>query len=59
MNDFTGKHSLIPLRDFFKNPEKISYKISPDGKYLSFLLHIITGSTSLYRIWQVKLRPSE
>ena len=37
MNDFTDKHSLIPLRNFFKNPEKISYKISPDGKYLSFL----------------------
>lgn len=28
---------IIPLRDFFKNPEKTSYKISPDGKYLSFL----------------------
>jgi dipeptidyl aminopeptidase/acylaminoacyl peptidase len=27
----------IPLRDFFKNPEKTSYKISRDGKYLSFL----------------------
>lgn len=34
MNDF---ERVIPLRDFFKNPEKISYKISPDGKYLSFL----------------------
>jgi dipeptidyl aminopeptidase/acylaminoacyl peptidase len=28
---------LIPLRDFFKNPEKTSYYISPDGKYLSYL----------------------
>lgn len=27
----------IPLRDFFKNPEKNDYKISPDGKYLSYL----------------------
>jgi dipeptidyl aminopeptidase/acylaminoacyl peptidase len=27
----------IPLRDFFKNPEKTSYKISFDGKYLSHL----------------------
>lgn len=27
----------IPLRDFFKNPEKTSYKISYDGKYLSYL----------------------
>lgn len=27
----------IPLRDFFRNPEKASYKISPDGKTLSFM----------------------
>lgn len=27
----------IPLRDFFKNPEKTGYQISPDGKYLSYL----------------------
>lgn len=27
----------IPLRDFFKNPEKKSFEISPDGKYISFL----------------------
>ena len=27
---------IIPLKDFFKNPEKSNYKISPDGKYLSF-----------------------
>ena len=27
----------IPLEDFFKNPEKSSYQISPDGKYFSFL----------------------
>ena len=26
----------IPLKDFFKNPEKSSYNISPDGKYFSF-----------------------
>jgi dipeptidyl aminopeptidase/acylaminoacyl peptidase len=25
----------IPLLDFFRNPEKTSYKISPDGKYVS------------------------
>lgn len=28
---------LIPLRDFFRNPEKTGYKLSPDGTYLSFL----------------------
>ena len=30
------KAKLIPLEDFFKNPEKSSYQISPDGKYFSF-----------------------
>lgn len=27
----------IPLKDFFRNPEKTSYRISPDGKYYSWL----------------------
>jgi len=27
----------IPLEDFFKNPERVRYQISPDGKYYSFL----------------------
>jgi dipeptidyl aminopeptidase/acylaminoacyl peptidase len=27
----------IPLRDFFRNHEKINYKISPDGNYFSYL----------------------
>ena len=27
----------IELNDFFKNPEKTSYQISPDGKYYSYL----------------------
>jgi dipeptidyl aminopeptidase/acylaminoacyl peptidase len=27
----------IPIRDFFKNPDKTFYLISPDGKYLSYL----------------------
>ncbi len=27
----------IPIEDFFKNPEKTSFKISPDGKYISYL----------------------
>lgn len=29
--------AIIPLEDFFKNPEKLSYQISPDGKYLSYM----------------------
>ncbi len=28
---------VISLEDFFKNPEKTYYKISPDGEYLSFM----------------------
>lgn len=27
----------IPVRDFFKTPEKSTFKISPDGKYISYL----------------------
>lgn len=27
----------IPMEDFFKNPEKSRYQISPDGKYFSFM----------------------
>ncbi len=28
---------LIPLKNFFKNPEKTGYTLSPDGKYLAYL----------------------
>ncbi|HSN50085.1 MAG TPA: prolyl oligopeptidase family serine peptidase, partial [Bacteroidales bacterium] len=27
----------IPVEEFFKNPEKTRYQISPDGKYLSYM----------------------
>ncbi|WP_214072134.1 prolyl oligopeptidase family serine peptidase [Mucilaginibacter sp. dw_454] len=27
----------IPISDFFKSPEKVAFKISPDGKYISYL----------------------
>lgn len=37
----TGKAPMkakqIPLEDFFKNPEKSRYQISPDGKFYSYL----------------------
>ncbi len=33
---------LIPMKDFFRNPEKRSYQISPDGVYLSFMQPINT-----------------
>lgn len=32
-----SEEGLIPLRDFFKNPESANYQISPDGKWVSFL----------------------
>ena len=32
----TKKIPLIPVEDFFRNPEKASFQISPDGKYFSF-----------------------
>src|SRR5438105_1926968 len=28
---------IIPLRDFFRNPEKSSYRISPDGRFVSHM----------------------
>jgi uncharacterized protein (DUF927 family) len=33
----TNKEGLIPLEDFFRNPEKVFYKLSPNGEYFSFL----------------------
>jgi dipeptidyl aminopeptidase/acylaminoacyl peptidase len=31
------KAAPIPIIDFFKTPEKVAYRISPDGKYISYL----------------------
>lgn len=28
---------LIPMKDFFRNPEKVAYALSPNGEYLAFL----------------------
>jgi dipeptidyl aminopeptidase/acylaminoacyl peptidase len=33
----THSDRLIPITDFFKTPEKSTFKISPDGKYISYL----------------------
>ncbi|MCD6162488.1 MAG: S9 family peptidase [candidate division Zixibacteria bacterium] len=30
------KTTLIPMEDFFKNPQQAYFQISPDGKYVSF-----------------------
>ena len=32
-----GAQTQIPLENFFKNPEKIDYQVSPDGTYFSFM----------------------
>ncbi len=32
-----GAAALIPLRDFFRNPESAQYKVSPAGDYISWL----------------------
>jgi len=34
---FAAMPPQIPLEDFFKNPEKSAYQISPDGKFISFM----------------------
>lgn len=51
---------LIPMEDFFRNPEKTAYQISPDGKYFSFmapyesrlniLVQAVDGSDSAVRV---------
>src|SRR5690606_9400269 len=31
------QENVIPLSDFFKNPERTAFSISPDGNYISYL----------------------
>jgi dipeptidyl aminopeptidase/acylaminoacyl peptidase len=31
------KTTQIPINEFFKTPQKVAFKISPDGKYISYL----------------------
>jgi dipeptidyl aminopeptidase/acylaminoacyl peptidase len=35
--DMTERTKLIPLRDFFKNPEQSRFQISPDGNSIAFM----------------------
>jgi len=28
---------LIPMKDFFRNPVKVAYSLSPNGEYLAFM----------------------
>lgn len=32
-----AKAPLIPMKDFFKNPEKTNFDLSPDGTYIAFM----------------------
>jgi dipeptidyl aminopeptidase/acylaminoacyl peptidase len=32
-----GLAPLIPMKDFFRNPTKVAYQISPNGEYLAYL----------------------
>lgn len=32
-----GRPPVVPLRDFFRNPEKVSFALSDDGKWVSYL----------------------
>jgi dipeptidyl aminopeptidase/acylaminoacyl peptidase len=41
------KPPLIPVEEFFKNPEKFSWQISPDGEYISYLSPY-KGHTNVY-----------
>jgi len=36
-NAETGLPPLIPMSDFFRNPEKASFQLSPNGQYLAFM----------------------
>ena len=36
-NQMNKKAPLIPMEDFFKNPEKSSFQISPDGNHIAYM----------------------
>jgi Tol biopolymer transport system component len=37
MNSNNQSVKLIPMKDFFRNSEKRSYQLSPDGNYIAFM----------------------
>ncbi|MEM6910552.1 MAG: S9 family peptidase [Verrucomicrobiota bacterium] len=56
---------LVPMRDFFRNPEKTGFQLSPDGTHLSFLqpwegrlnIHVQEiGSEQVTRLTEAKER---
>tara|TARA_B100000131_G_C18125555_1_gene614558 strand:+ start:1594 stop:3474 length:1881 start_codon:yes stop_codon:yes gene_type:complete len=55
---FIGEYSMasntmIPLKDFFKNPEMSSFSLSPDGKHISYMKPWKDGN----RMMNVYVRP--
>ena len=50
---------FIPLEDFFRNPEKTRFQISPDGAYLAYMapwekrLNVFTKSIGSSQEWRV------
>ena len=36
-NQMENKSPLIPMEDFFRNPEKSSFQISPDGNHVAYM----------------------
>ena len=60
-----GLAPLIPMKDFFRNPTKVAYSLSPNGEYLAFMqpwenrLNIFVekiGSGNAVRVTSAKLR---
>lgn len=56
---------LIPLEDFFRNPDMVAHQLSPDGKHIAFLkpwesrlnVHVQeTGSDKIVRVTDAKQR---
>ena len=33
----SAQDAKIPMEDFFRKPEKVSYQLSPDGTYFSYM----------------------
>ena len=60
-----GPPPLIPMKDFFRNPVKTSFKLSPNGEYLAFMqpwenrlnVHVQKiGEEKITRITEAKAR---
>ena len=48
-----ASNTMIPLKDFFKNPEMSSFSLSPDGKHISYMKPWKDGN----RMMNVYVRP--